>query len=64
MVSQKIGDCAQASLNRGYSHFGLKNDGECWSGPDAQNTYSEGGSSTGCQNGIGASNAYTVYKFI
>lgn len=63
-TSVKLSDCAKESLNRGFTHFGLKNHGECWSGLNARDTYNESGVSTNCVDGIGAQSEYDVYKFV
>ncbi|XP_065063438.1 uncharacterized protein LOC135689984 [Rhopilema esculentum] len=55
-------DCYKLVWERGYSLFGLKNKGECWSGPDAHMTYNNDGAATDCVHGLGSANSFSVYK--
>ncbi len=55
--------CALAASRAGYKVFGIQNKAECWSGPKAENTYNEDGSSTGCKSGAGINNENYVYIF-
>ena len=54
--------CAEIVKERGLSVFGIIYYGECWSGPDAENTYNKYGPSEDCWNGVGKGGAYHVYK--
>ena len=60
--SNLLQDCKQAAAFRGYTVFGIQNRVECWSGPNAPNTYNKYGSSTVCRNGLGGSWANDVYQ--
>ncbi|XP_065063437.1 uncharacterized protein LOC135689983 [Rhopilema esculentum] len=55
-------DCYKLVWERGYSLFGLKNKGECWSGPDAHMTYNKDGVATDCVHGLGSANSFSVYR--
>jgi hypothetical protein len=52
----------------GYKAFGVRNNGECWSGLNAMSTYARYGDDSSCLNGIGGVKANDVYlwdrKFI
>ena len=56
--------CAIEASQRGFKVFGLMNHGECWSGPNAENTYADGPASTKCQYEVGATDAYTLFMFM
>jgi hypothetical protein len=62
--STVIEACAQETRIRGYMYFGIQFYGECWSGPQAHQTYSNDGHSTMCINGVGRGFANMVYKLI
>ena len=40
--------CAEETRKRGFTHFGLQNFGECWSGSDAEKKYDKDGPSKEC----------------
>lgn len=40
--------CTEATRKRGFTHFGLQNFGECWSGSDADKRYKRDGESDQC----------------
>ena len=54
--------CADLAKERGLPVFGIQYYRECWSGPDAENTYNKYGPSRNCQNGVGEDGTYYVYK--
>ena len=41
--------CAEKSVAKGYSHFGLQFYGECWSDPEATDRFDLYGKSKGCK---------------
>ena len=43
-----ICSCARMTKEKKYTHFGIGNYAECWSGPDVQNTYNLHGVSNQC----------------
>ena len=47
----------------GFSYFGLKYYGQCWSGATADQTYSRDGPADSCVRGVGVASTYFVYKF-
>jgi hypothetical protein len=55
-------DCKNEAAFRGYTVFGIQNGIECWSGPNAPNTYNKYGISTACKNGEGGPWANDVYR--
>lgn len=58
-----ISRCAVATSRRNWKVFGVQYFGECWSGETAEETFSRGGRSSECTNGIGTYNEYSVYQF-
>merc|ERR1719378_43711 len=58
-----VSKCAIAAANSGFTTFGLKHPGQCWSGPMAQVTYNKGGAVKACDTELGGSQAYSVYRF-
>ncbi len=60
--SSLLEDCKQEAAFRGYTVFGIQNGVECWSGPNAANTYDKYGTSTACTNGLGGPWANDVYR--
>ena len=57
-----IEECHKVAAFQGYKVYGVQNLGECWSGPDAHNTYYKYGESTSCKNGLGGKWANSVYR--
>lgn len=47
----------------GFSYFGLRYYGQCWSGATADQTYSRDGPDKRCVRGVGQESTYFVYKF-
>ena len=47
----------------GFSYFGLRYYGQCWSGATADQTYSRDGPDKRCVRGVGLESTYFVYKF-
>ena len=43
-----ICSCAKAAKERKYAFFGIQNFAECWSGPNAKDTYNKDGASENC----------------
>lgn len=56
--------CAIAAVKRGYKVFGVMKRGQCWSGPNAHETYANGGVSSSCKSELGSDLAFTSYIFI
>ena len=57
-----IEECHKVAAFQGYKVYGVQNVDECWSGPDAHNTYYKYGESTSCQSGLGGKWANSVYR--
>ena len=60
--SALIQSCKQEAAFRGYTVFGIQHGIECWSGPNAANTYNKYGPSDKCNNGLGGAWANDVYR--
>ena len=54
--------CARAAYRRRFKVFGLQNGGQCFSGPEAHETYAKYGSSSSCHDGLGVSWRNEVYR--
>ena len=63
MAAKIVSRCAIAAAKRGYKMFGVMKKGQCWSGPNAVDTYTNGGVSKNCQNELGGDTAFTAYMF-
>lgn len=61
-AQQRIQRCADAVKKLGYIVFGVQYGGQCWSSPNAEETYNKYGLATNCANGLGGSWANDVYK--
>ena len=51
--AEKIAKCATLATCRGFSTFAVQYGGQCFTGPNAQNTYSKYGAGGGCHHGRG-----------
>ncbi|XP_031575055.1 uncharacterized protein LOC116308716 [Actinia tenebrosa] len=58
-----IKKCADLAEFNGYKVFGVQYGKQCFSGPSAEKTYDQYGSSSQCSNGVGGSWANDVYAF-
>eukprot|EP00112_Aurelia_sp_Birch-Aquarium-sp1_P003530 Seg1394.13 transcript_id=Seg1394.13/GoldUCD/mRNA.D3Y31 product="A disintegrin and metalloproteinase with thrombospondin motifs 18" protein_id=Seg1394.13/GoldUCD/D3Y31 len=58
-----VAECAKVAAKRGFKVFGIQFQGECWGGPNAENTYNEDGPSTACVHKLGGINELYAYKF-
>jgi len=56
-----VGKCYEYAREKGYSHFAVQYNKECWTAPDAGETYHKYCSTSGCANGRGGSWKNTVY---
>ena len=54
--------CAVTAFNRGFEVFGIKDGGQCFTGPHARKTYAAHGVSHECRGGYGGGSAIDVYK--
>ncbi|XP_065062790.1 A disintegrin and metalloproteinase with thrombospondin motifs 6-like [Rhopilema esculentum] len=64
-TSQIVSKCAIAARKRGFSAFGLKNRGQCWSGPkDPYKTMTSNGKTVSdCKHELGSARSLAVYVF-
>ena len=61
---EAIRACADYAAVHGYVAFAVFDKGQCLTGPDAHNTFSQGGASRDCDfKGTGATTASNVYSF-
>ncbi|XP_048587733.1 uncharacterized protein LOC5505372 isoform X1 [Nematostella vectensis] len=61
--SSVVEECARLAEQKNYSYFGVQFWGECWSGPQAQDTYDRDGHSDECyEETVGMDNANMVYR--
>ena len=58
---KSVEKCAAAAEARRYSIFAVQNKEQCWSGPDAMETYDKHGKATNCKDGKGGEDANSVY---
>ena len=60
-----VRDCAQRAAARGFSTFGVEASGECFSGDNAEVTYTKHGLAPDgdCIDGKGANFRMSVYQF-
>lgn len=56
-----ITKCANAAKAYGYKIFAVQNGGQCFSGMEAEKTYTTYGPSTGCRFGVGGTLSNDVY---
>ena len=67
--SSAIQQCADYAAARGYEVFGVQDEGECFTGPKAHETYAKYGQADdddGCKNGLGGwyrNDIYEVSKY-
>ena len=59
-----INGCEEQAAFSGYKVYGVQNQGECWSGPNAHNTYYKYGTSSSCRNGKGGPWTNSVYRVL
>jgi len=57
-----VEQCMAEAVAKGYQCIGVQFFGECWSGPNACETYKKYGESKRCWNGVGQSLTNYVYK--
>ena len=57
-----ITKCAGAAKAYGYKVFAIQNGGQCFSGSDAEKSYTTYGPSTRCRFGVGGAVSNDVYK--
>ena len=62
--SELIVKCYQAAKAKGYKAFGCQYRTQCFSGPDAHNSYNKLGEATNCQDGTGGVWANDIYFII
>ena len=63
-LEETICRCAEAALNKKYTHFALQNLGQCFSGPDVEETYNRDGISENCVSKGGLPSAGTFEKCV
>ena len=61
-MTKTVRACAEIAKERGHLVFGIQYYGECWSGPDTEDTYNKYGPSGNCWNGVGKEGTNYVYK--
>ena len=61
--AEKINKCATLASCRGFDTFAVQYGGQCFTGPDAKNTYKKYGEGFGCHNGLGGTWRNDVYFF-
>ena len=54
--------CAVTAFNRGFEVFGIKDGGQCFTGPHAHKTYDLHEADHRCRGGYGGVSAIDVYK--
>jgi hypothetical protein len=59
-----VKSCADLSKKKGYTVFSVEFGGECYSGPNAEQTYDKYGRASNCKDGVGGSWAADVYTFL
>lgn len=65
-LNSTIRQCALVARDKGYKYFAVQFYGECWSSPDAAETYNRHGPQKDlkkCQAGVGALFTNYVYRF-
>ena len=63
-LNKTIAACAKEVKDKGFWYFSLQFYGECWSGPQAHQTYYEDGESRRCKLGVGMARANFVYRLV
>ncbi|CAH3124613.1 unnamed protein product [Pocillopora meandrina] len=64
-VELTVDKCAKLAQKKGYAYFSVQYYAECWSGPEAGDTYAREGKATNCLNdAVGTSFTNYVYRFV
>lgn len=65
-LENTVKECAHSvtKKNSTFKVFAIQFYGECWTGVDAEKSYSEYGASPNCWKGVGGSQTNFVYEFI
>ncbi|XP_020620751.1 uncharacterized protein LOC110058441 isoform X2 [Orbicella faveolata] len=61
-LKKTIQACAEKAMEQKMEYFALQFYGQCWSGPNAGETYARDGPSSRCYKGVGRERVNAVYR--